>query len=91
MVAIWILSAALYYAAATGTNEAAAAEALHALVQARYRLLIRGAGHDEVFKARIDCPEELQNYARALSQLPYPLVEKAFEMVLSTLDSAIAS
>lgn len=85
LAALWILSLGLYYAAATRVADEYGAATLARLVEERFAQLEEGAASEDVFCEAVPYPENLENYRRALTQLPVSLVRAAMESVLGAL------
>lgn len=85
LAALGVLSAALYYAAATQSTEVAGIAALRQLIDERYVALLDEAPIEDVFRASLVYPENLENYLRALSVLPRSVVAAGLASVRDAL------
>lgn len=81
LAALATLSVALYYAAATRITGDHGVARLCALIEQRYRALRDGAPVEDVLRAGVDYPEELETHLRTITQLPRLLVLIGMEEV----------
>jgi hypothetical protein len=86
LAALWILALSLYDAAGAESDDRENGVAtLAAIPEERYARLLHSENEDSLFDSNAAYPEVLQNYARALSQLPRSLVASAFEAVIDSI------
>ena len=79
LAALWIIALGLYDAAVHRSDSDTGVVAFLAAIEASYAWLNNGSPHSVALEPAVQYPEDLQNYLRALSQLPSAIVLSGIE------------